>query len=582
MKKFFKYVFATIVGIMIFGFLQILIIVGIIGAMAGMSESPVVVKENSVFELNLKGVLVERSNDDFSTRMLSVLNSSTEQIALNDILNSIKKAENNPNISGIYLKIGIFSASPASVQEIRKALEDFKKSGKFVVSYADVYGNGTYYLASVSDKVFLNPQGMVGLSGLNSSTIFFKNMLDKIGVKVQVFKVGTFKSAVEPFIDTKMSDANRLQMTELTSSIWNNMLQAISVSRDISVDNINAFIDEGKFFDEAQIALNERFIDSLIYESEIKNILEARTKKDYKSVSLSEMRRVPEKKNTAKDKIAVFYAIGEIDGSGTGSGIVSEKVAADLIKLADDKEIKAVVLRVNSPGGSAYGSEQIWHAIELLKAAKKPVVVSMGDVAASGGYYISCSADAILAQPTTITGSIGIFGLLPDAQGLLNKIGLNFESVSTNKFSDLGNASRPMTDSEKHLIQKMVERGYETFVKRCADGRNMSIEDIKKLAEGRVYSGIDAKKLGLVDELGTLQDAIRIAAEKAKITEYQLVDYPKQKDFFTQLMESFSTSMETKILKNRLGEHYYYFENMQNVQNHFGIRAFMPYQIFVD
>jgi len=581
MKKFFKYVFATIVGLMIFGFLQILIFVGIIGAMAGMSDAPVVVKEKSVFELNLKGVLIERSADDFSAKMLSTLNSSTEQIALNDILNGIKKAENNPNISGIYLKIGIFSASPASVQEIRKALEEFKKSGKFVVSYADVYGNGTYYLASVSDHVFLNPQGMVGLSGLNSTTMFFKNLLDKIGVKVQVFKVGTFKSAVEPFIDTKMSDANRLQMTELTSSIWNEMLQTISVSRNISVENINAFVDEGKFFDEAQSALNEGFIDSLIYESEIKNILENLTIKDYKSVSLSEIKRVVEKKNTAKDKIAVFYAVGEIDGSSK-SGIVSEKVAAELIKLADDKEVKAVVLRVNSPGGSAYGSEQIWHAVEVLRAAKKPVVVSMGDVAASGGYYISCSADAILAEPTTITGSIGIFGLLPDMQGLFGKIGLNFESVSTNKFSDLGNASRPMTDNEKILIQKMVERGYETFTKRCADGRNMSIEDIKKIAEGRVYSGIDAKKLGLVDELGTVQDAIRIAAEKAEMTDYQVADYPEPKPFMAQLMESFSTSMETKILKNRLGENYYYFENMQNIKNHFGIRAFMPYQIFVD
>jgi len=580
MKKFFKYVFATIVGLMIFGFLQILIFVGIIGAMAGMSETPVVVKENSVFELNLKGVLIERSSDDFSAKMLSTLNASTEQIALNDILNSIKKAEDNPNISGIYLKIGIFSASPASVQEIRKALEDFKESGKFIVSYADVYGNGTYYLASVSDKVFLNPQGTLGLMGINYTTPFFKNMLDKIGVKVQVFKVGTFKSAVEPFIDTKMSDENRLQLKELSSAIWGEMLQAISVSRNISVENINAFADSGKFLDDAQIALNDGFVDSLIYENEIKNILENLAINGYKSVTLSEMKRVVEKKNSAKDKIAVFYAVGEIDGSDK-NGIVSEKVAAELIKLAEDKEVKAVVLRVNSPGGSAYGSEQIWNAVEVLRA-KKPVVVSMGDVAASGGYYISCSADAILAEPNTITGSIGIFGLIPDVQGLFNKIGLNFDAVNTNKFSDLGDASRPMTDLEKNLFQKMVERGYEIFVKRCADGRKMSIEDIKKIAEGRVYSGTDALKLGLVDELGTLQYAIRIAAEKAEITDYQLVDYPKQKDFMTQIMEGFTTSMETKILKNRLGEHYRYFENLETIQNKFGIRAFMPYEIVVD
>jgi protease-4 len=425
-----------------------------------------------------------------------------------------------------------------------------------------------------------NPQGTVGITGMSIQSVFFKNMLDKIGVKVQVFKVGTFKSAVEPFINTKMSDENRLQISELTSSIWNEMLQAISVSRNISVENINKFVDDGKFLDDATVALNEHFVDSLIYENEIKNILENLTVKGYKSVNLSEIKRVIDKKSTAKDKIAVFYAVGEIDG-GDKNGIVSEKVAANLVKLAENDDIKAVVLRVNSPGGSAYGSEQIWNAVNVVRA-KKPVVVSMGDYAASGGYYIACAADAIFADENTITGSIGIFGLLPDAQGLFNKIGLNFDVVNTNKLSDLGNISRPMTDLEKSLIQKSVERGYDVFTKRCADGRKMSIEDIKKIAEGRVYSGSDALKLGLVDELGTLQKAILCAAEKANLTDYQIVDYPEQKDFISQMMEGFSTSIETKILKNRLGEHYQYFESMQNVQNHFGIRAFMPYEIVME
>jgi protease-4 len=481
---------------------------------------------------------------------------------------------------GIYLKINNFFAAPASVQEIRKALEKFKKSGKFIVSYADNYGNGTYYLASVSDKIFLNPQGMVALTGMSTSTVFFKNLLDKIGVKVQVFKVGEFKSAVEPFVNTEMSNANRLQMTQLTSSLWGEMLQAISVSRNISVDNINCFVNGGKFFDEAQIALNEHFVDSLIYEDEIKNILENLTVKDYKSINLSEMKRVVESKNSAKDEIAVFYAVGEIDG-GDKNGIASEKVTKELIKLADKEEIKAVVLRVNSPGGSAYGSEQIWHAVEVVRA-KKPVVVSMGDYAASGGYYISCAANVIMAEPNTITGSIGIFGLLPDMQGLFNKIGLGFEVVNTNKLSDIGNISRPMTDLEKKLVQKMIERGYETFTKRCADGRKMNVEAIKKIAEGRVYSGVDALKIGLVDTLGTLNDAIVIAAEKANITAYKLVDYPMQENFMTQLMNSFSTSIETKILKNRLGENYRYFDNIQNIENQFGVRAFMPYEIVVE
>ena len=543
MKKFFKYVFATVVGLMLFSFLQILIFAMIMGAVVGMSDTPVALKDNTVFELNLKGMLVERSNDDFTSLMLTKFDSSTEQIALNDVLNSIDKAAKNPKIAGIYLKIGVFSASPASMQEIRKALEEFKKSGKFIVSYADIYGNGTYYLASVSDKVFLNPQGTVGVTGMSMPSVFFKNMLDKIGVKIQVFKVGTFKSAVEPYINTKMSDENRLQLRELSSSIWNEMLKAISASRNISVENINNFVDAGKFLDDATVALNEHFVDSLIYENEIKNILENLTVKDYKSVSLSEIKRVVDKKSTAKDKIAVFYAVGEIDG-GDKNGIVSEKVAAKLVKLAENDDIKAVVLRVNSPGGSAYGSEQIWNAVNVVRA-KKPVVVSMGDYAASGGYYIACAADAIFADENTITGSIGIFGLLPDAQGLFNKIGLNFDVVNTNKLSDLGNISRPMTDLEKSLIQKSVERGYDVFTKRCADGRKMSIEDIKKIAEGRVYSGSDALKLGLVDELGTLQKAILCAAEKAHLTDYQIVDYPEQKDFLTQMMEGFSTSIET-------------------------------------
>jgi protease-4 len=580
MKKFLKYVFATVAGLMIFSFLQIMLLAVIIAVMAAASGSVFEPEKNTVFELHLKGELAERSNEDFSSIVLSMLASSTEQIALNDILSSIDRAEKHHNISGIYLKISNFSAAPASVREIRKALEKFKKSGKFVMAYADSYGNGTYYLASISDKIFLNPKGVVALTGISTSTVFFKNLLDKIGIKVQVFKVGTFKSAVEPFIDTKMSDANRLQMQELTSSIWNEMLSTISVSRNISIEGINDFVDSGKFLDDAQVALNMNFIDSLIYENEIKYILEKLTSKDFKSADLSEIKRIAPAKNSSKNSIAVFYAVGEIDGSDK-DGIVSEKVATQLIELADDETVKAVVLRVNSPGGSAYGSEQIWNSVEVLRA-KKPVVVSMGDYAASGGYYISCAADVILAEPNTLTGSIGIFGLLPDAQGLFNKIGVNFDGVKTNKLSDIGNISRPMSDLEKQLVQKNVERGYELFVKRCADGRKMTAEEIKKIAEGRVYSGTDALKIGLVDSLGTLQDAVNIAVEKANLNDYKIVEYPEQDDFLTQIIKSFSTSIETKILKNRLGENYIYFKNLQNVQNHFGIKAFMPYQIVVE
>jgi protease-4 len=581
MKSFFKYVFATIVGLAIFCALQVVVFFMFVGAMAAFSNPTTTVSPNSVFELNLKGQLVERGEDNFSAMLTSFVDSSVSEIALDDILKGIDCAANNSNISGIYLEISSFSASPASVQEIRSALEKFKKSGKFIVAYANNYGNGTYYIASVADKILLNPQGIVGLQGMSSSSIFFKNLLDKIGVKIQVFKVGTFKSAVEPYIDTKMSDANRLQMTQLTSSIWNNMVQSIAQSREISVDKINSFANDGKFLDKAEVAIEFGLVDSLVYADEVKNIIENFAAKDYKSITLNKIKNVPVKEKTVADKIAVLYAVGEIDGSDSNNGINSEKIAKELIKLAEKDEVKAVVLRVNSPGGSAFGSEQIWHAAEVLRA-KKPFVVSMGDYAASGGYYISCAAQTIVAEPNTLTGSIGIFGLFPDAQGLFNKIGVNFDNVKTNKFGDLGDISRPMTDLEKTLVQRMIENGYELFVKRCADGRNLSVDSIKTLAQGRVYSGTDALKIGLVDKLGTLEDAIAEAAQIADLTDYQLSYYPAKKDFMSQILESVSTDFETKILKNRLGENYQYYQTIQNSQQRFGVQAFMPWEIVVE
>jgi protease-4 len=579
MKKFFKYVLATIVGLIIFATLQIILLFAVVGVMSTAGSSSVNVKPNTVFELKLKGQLVERSSDSFSSILISQLNKSQSTIALDDVLLSIQKASKDENIKGIYLEIGGFSASPASIQEIRKALEEFKTSGKFVVSYGDYYGNGTYYLASVSDKVYLNPQGSLMLTGLSASTIFYKGLLDKIGIKMQIFKVGTFKSAVEPFTATKMSDANRLQMSALIQSIWDNMTESIAQSRNISTADINSYVDSGSFLDAAQAALDAKLVDTLIYKNGVKKIMEQRIVKKYNTLNLSEMKRVVVNEKTSTDKIAVLYAVGGID-DGSGNGIVSEKIAEALIKLSENDKIKAVVMRVNSPGGSAYGSEQIWNAAEVVRA-KKPFVVSMGDYAASGGYYISCAADAIFAQPNTLTGSIGIFGMFPDMQGLYDKVGLAGDMVKTNKFSDMGDTFRPMTAEEKALFQKAIERGYELFTTRCANGRKMSIDSIKSIAEGRVYSGTDALKLGLVDSLGNLDDAIKFAAKQAKISSYSLRYFPEQEDFMAQIMEAFSTSVQKNVLKNSLGENYLLFDNLRKAQSMYGIQALMPMEIVI-
>ncbi|MDR3328047.1 MAG: signal peptide peptidase SppA [Prevotellaceae bacterium] len=579
MKKFFKYVLATVVGLIIFAMLQLILLFAIVGVMSTAGSSTVNVKPNTIFELKLKGQLVERSSDSFTSILISQLNKSQSSIALDDILLSIQKASKDENINGIYLEMGSLSASPASIQEIRKALEEFKKSGKFVISYGDYYGNGTYYLASVSDKIYLNPEGSLMLTGLSASTTFYKDLLDKIGVKMQIFKVGTFKSAVEPFTATKMSDANRLQMSTLIQSIWDNMTESIAQSRNISVADINSYVNSGSFLDEAQVALDAKLVDTLIYRNEVKKIIEQRVVKQYNTVNLSEMKRVAVNEKTSTDKIAVLYAVGGID-DGSSSGMVSEKIAEALIKLSENDKIKAVVMRVNSPGGSAYGSEQIWNAAEVVRA-KKPFVVSMGDYAASGGYYISCAADAIFAQPNTLTGSIGIFGMFPDMQGLYDKVGLASDMVKTNKFSDLGDTFRPMTAEEKALFQKTIERGYELFTTRCANGRKMSIDGIKAIAEGRVYSGTDALKLGLVDFLGNLDDAIKFAAEQAKISSYSLRYFPEQDDFMTQIMEAFSTSVANNILKNNLGENYLLFDNLKKAQSMYGIQALMPVEIVI-
>ena len=579
MKSFFKYLFATILGLFIFSIIWVVIFFSIIGAaMSGSKE--VKISDNSVFELKLEGILVERHKNDVISSFASEINSSVSEIALDDIMASIDKATDNDNIKGIYLHIGDFSASVASLQEIYKVLEKFKKTGRFIVAYADSYGNGTYYLSSIADKVYMNPSGTLALTGINISTVFFKDLLSKIGVEMQIFKVGTFKSAVEPFTQTSMSKANRLQLTTFINSIWTEITKTIARNRGISDTEVNLYADSGLFLDDAQTAVQHKLIDSLVYSSDMKEIIEKLVGKDYNTLTIRDMKLTAQNKEYSKNRIAIVYAVGEIDGSNKNDGIDSEDISEDLLDIADNDKIKAVVLRINSPGGSAYGSEQIWKAVSVVKS-KKPIVVSMGDYAASGGYYIACNTDRIFAQPTTLTGSIGIFGIFPNIGGLTDKLGIKFDNVKTNKYSDFGATYRPMNTEERAILQRYINNGYELFTKRCAEGRNMNIDSLKAIAEGRIYSGTDAMRLGLVDEMGGLEEAITFAAKKANISDYTLKYYPSVKSLIEQISDIFSTSVEERIVKSQLGENYRLFRTIQRAQTTTGIKAIMPYSITV-
>lgn len=586
MKDFLKFTLATITGLIVTSVILFFISIVVFFSIASSSESETEVSKNSVMMLDLKGTLEERSqNNPFDILMKD----DNAKIGLDDILSSIQKAKENDNIKGIYIQAGSFAGGYASMEEIRKALLDFKKSGKFIVAYGDQYSQRLYYLASVADKVILNPKGAIGWMGLASNPIYFKDLLSKIGVEMQVFRVGTYKSAVEPFISNEMSAANREQITTILDSNWGQILGDISASRHISTDSLNAYADRMLLFYPAEESVKCGLADTLMHKNDIRDYLKkiaGLNKKDKMPIlGLKDMVNV--KKNTPKDKsgniIAVYYAYGEIDGGssndGFDDGINSEKVIRDLRKLKDDDDVKAVVLRVNSPGGSAYGSEQIWYAVKELKA-KKPVIVSMGDYAASGGYYISCEADSIVAEPTTLTGSIGIFGMIPNVKGLTDKLGLSFDAVKTNTYSDFGMMGRPMNNGEKSLMQMTINRGYETFVGRCAEGRGMSMDAIKKIAEGRVWTGTTAKKLGLVDVLGGLDKAVDIAIYKAGVKAYTVMSYPEKESFFTKLLDTNPGNyVRAHILQGRAGELYQQFNLLNHFEDCDRVQARLPFEL---
>lgn len=581
MKEFMKFTFASLLGVILAGIVfTILGIISMVGMIAS-SDTETVVKENSIFVLNLEGTLSERVQENPFQKLLGEEN---QAYGLDDILSSIRKAKDNENIKGIYLQPTSLSTSFASLEEIRHALVDFKGSGKFIVAYADQYTQSMYYLASVADKVIVNPQGTISWHGLASQPVFFKDLLNKLGIEMQIFKVGTYKSAVEPYIATEMSEANREQVTAFLTSIWGRLLEDVSASRNIPKETLNNYADQMMDLKQAEEYLTCGLADTLLYKDGVLNYLKELSGREadesLRTLSLNDMKNV--KRNTPLDKsgniIAVYYAFGGIDdGTSPEEGINSEKVITDLRKLREDETIKAVVLRVNSPGGSAYGSEQIWHEVVLLKA-QKPVIVSMGDYAASGGYYISCAADTIVADPTTLTGSIGIFGMFPNMQGLLtDKIGLHFDMVKTNRFSDMGDMTRPFNADEREAMQNYINNGYKLFVKRCADGRGMSTEAIEKIAEGRVWTGEAAKELGLVDELGGLDRALEIAAQKVGIEAYSVVNYPAKESFFSTLLdEGKNDYIETKMSES-LGEYFHYVKFIQNLKDTDRIQARMPF-----
>lgn len=585
MKDFLKFTLATVTGIVISSVVLFFISILVVFSMVSSSESETQVRKNSIMMLDLNGTLAERSQEN---PLDLIMKDDYKTYGLDDILSSIKKAKENEDIKGIYIQATSLGAGFASLEEIRNALKDFKESGKFVVAYGDAYTQGLYYLSSVADKVLLNPQGMLEWRGLAATPMFFKDLLEKVGVEMQVFKVGTYKSAVEPFISTEMSAANREQINVYLSSIWGQITSAVAESRNLSVEALNKEADRMLMFYPAEESVKNGLVDTLIYKNDVRDYLKnlAGIDKDDNMPILGIQDMINVKKNVPRDKsgnvIAVYYAYGEIDGGSSAStdeGINSEKVIKDLRKLKDNENVKAVVLRVNSPGGSAYGSEQIWYAVNQLKK-EKPVIVSMGDYAASGGYYISCNADTIVAEPTTLTGSIGIFGMMPNAKGLTEKLGVSFDVVKTNPYADFGNLTRPMNDGEKGLMQMYVNNGYELFLTRCSDGRGISMEELDKIAQGRVWTGSTAKELGLVDELGGLDKALEIAIAKAGVDAYTVMSYPKKEGFLESLMNTNPGNyIKGRMLNSKMSDMYRQFSIIENFDKIDRIQARVPFEL---
>ena len=550
-KMFLAALLAIIVGSIVTGLLSFLFFIFTMAQIASFSslqgESEYVVPNHSVLRLDFTEVKEVTYRNPWD----SYLNNGNDQaVSLTQLLNAIDNAKKNPKIDGIYLTSSAPVAGMASLSEIRQRLLDFRKSGKFVVAYADNYAQAGYYLASAADELYLNPQGAVDLHGIASTTLFYKQTLAKLGVEMNVFKVGTYKGAVEPYTNTQLSDANREQMNSFTQALWSEILKDISVSRNIEATALNAMVDEAPLFYTAKEYMQNKLVDTVLYSREMKGVLNSYLDQDEDEsisfVSVGEMNRARAiSRNRGIDGLVkVIYAEGNIidgDDGVSGYGNINRTLASELIRVAEDDDIDAVVMRVNSPGGSAFVSDVIWDAVEYVKSLK-PIVISMGDYAASGGYYISCAANYIYAEPGTITGSIGIFGMFPSFAGTAEKIALTYDGVKTNQYADLGNALRPLTDGEKALFQKMVEQGYDTFITRVANGRNLSKAMVDSIGQGRVWTGEQALERKLVDAMGGLDDAIVKAAALAKMTNYKVVYNDRAELSWKKMLRSFGIS----------------------------------------
>lgn len=591
MKDFIKNVLATMVGM--FGFF---IVMGVIGMMSiiGMIASGNAaqnVEKNSVFVLNLSGTISEQGSEN-PLSMFTGDNSLNS--GLNDILSSIKKAKANDDIKGIYIEAGSLAANYATLQEIRNALDDFRKSGKWIVAYGDFYTQGAYYVASVADKVYINPKGIVDWHGIGAQTMFYKDFMAKFGVKWEVVKVGTFKSATETFTEEKMSDANRLQTKTFIDGTWRNVCDAVSKSRGISVDSLNSYADSYLALQATETLVKAKMVDGMMYGDQVKDAVKKMMKlekdDDIAQLTLNDMLNVKDEKVEGSE-IAVYYAEGDIVQDpkaatmfGNNNYIASRKVCKDLEDLMNDDDVKAVVVRINSGGGDAYASEQMWHQMSELRKVK-PVVVSMGDYAASGAYYMSAPASWIVAQPNTLTGSIGIFAVIPDLSGLVTtKLGVRFDEVKTNRNSTFGNLmARPFNAEEKAMLQASVNRGYSLFRQRVADGRRLPVESVEKIAQGRVWLATDALNIKLVDQLGGIDDAVKKAAQLAKLKDYYTSDYPAAASWMDNLLNSMSSSGTylDEQLRQTLGDFYQPFTMLRSIDKREAIQARIPYAISI-
>lgn len=587
MKDFFKNVLATAVGVLLVGFITgFFMVVSLVGMALSQSETAPVA-DNSVLVLRLTGSLSERANDDV---LASLFGDRIPKLGLATMTEAIRQAKESDKVEGIYIEAGAFAPdSYASLAAIRRELEEFRKAGKWIVAYGDSYTQGAYYLASVADKVYLNPQGQVDWHGLGSEPVFVKDLLAKLNVRMQVAKVGTYKSATEMFTGEKMSDADRQQTTAYLTGIWQNVVSAVGKSRSLTAQQLNAYADSLVSLAAPQDYVRMRMVDGLLYTDQVRQAVKKKMglspDDEIPQVSMSDLLAAgPEDKKG--DEIAIYYAVGDIvDGvvamPSRESVIDAQKVCADLQDLAKDKDVKAVVLRVNSPGGSAYASEQIWHQVMELKKVK-PVVVSMGSYAASGGYYISCPANWIVAEPNTLTGSIGIFGMFPDVSGLLReKLGLKFDEVKTNKYALFGTRSRPFTADELSHLESYIDRGYKLFRQRVADGRRLKVDQVEQVAQGHVWLGQDALRIGLVDQLGGVEVALRKAAQLAKLTQWHSSAYPVLPDYLSQLLDLPGAARGNYLdeqMRQSLGAYYEPFALIRDLQAQNPVQARLPFE----